>query len=220
MHHNLSMFSRNATRVAALGVWAAVAAAGVFWGMKLFVRPEPMPAQARTVSPTQALRGDLTRLLGAAAEPAATVAPVAAAASRFRLVGVVAPRSPKAAGEGLALIAIDGKSPRAYRVGAMVEGELVLQRVHARGADLGARGAASASVALDVAALPPPATGVPGQAAGLAAPGGQRLPAILMGRPGQPRPPNGAAEPAQGEAEGADEPPQPAQLARPGLETR
>ena len=92
------------TRIATLGVWVAVAAAAVFWGMKLFVRTAPVPAQATTVSGSQALRGDLTRLLGAAAEPEDTEEPVVAAASRFRLIGVVAPRSPKAAGEGLALI--------------------------------------------------------------------------------------------------------------------
>lgn len=214
------MLARSVTRIATLGVWVAVAAAAVFWGMKLFVRTAPVPAQATTVSASQALRGDLTRLLGAAAEPEDTGEPVVAAASRFRLIGVVAPRSPKAAGEGLALIAIDGKPPRAYRVGATIEGELVLQRVRARGADLGARGAGAASVALDVAALPPAATGVPGQAAGLP-PGGVRQPQNLMGRPGQARQPNEAGEAVHGESDdggGADEvAPQPA---RPGLESK
>jgi general secretion pathway protein C len=89
-------------------------------------------------------------------------APVPVASSRFKLIGVVAPRAERAAAEGLALIAIDGKPPKAYRVGAAVDGELVLQRVHARGADLGARDATVASVALDVPPLPPPATGRPG----------------------------------------------------------
>lgn len=214
------MLARSLTRIATLGVWVVVAAAAVFWGLKLFVRPSPVPPQATTASAAQALRGDLTRLLGAAAEPEEITAPVVAAASRFQLVGVVAPRSPKAAGEGLALIAIDGKPAKAYRVGATVDGDLVLQRVRARGADLGARGAPAAAVALDVAALPPAATGIPGQAAGLP-PGGARGLPNLAGRPGQLRQPAEAGEALHGESDdggGADEvAPQPA---RPGLESR
>lgn len=156
------MFLRGATKIGALAVWLLVGLAAVFWGLKLFVRPAPVPAQAGTVATTQALRGDLTRLLGTAPEPEEEDEAPVAAASRFRLIGVVAPRSPRAAAEGVALIAIDGKPARAYRVGTAVEGDLVLQAVRARGADLGARGANAAAVALTVSPLPPPATGVPG----------------------------------------------------------
>jgi general secretion pathway protein C len=176
----------SASKLAAAVVWLLVGLGAVFWGLKLFVRPPPPPPQVATVPTAQALRGDLTRLLGAAPAPEEEgPAPVAALASRFRLVGVVAPRSPRAAAEGLALIAVDGKPPRAYRVGAAVEGELVLQSVRARGADLGARGAKVASVALDIAPLPPPATGVPGVAGGLP-PGGVRLPGLAPGMAGRP----------------------------------
>ncbi|MDP3083886.1 MAG: type II secretion system protein N, partial [Rubrivivax sp.] len=98
------------------------------------------------------LQGDWTRVLGA--DPVLAVAAVAApvADARFRLLGVVAPRSPRASGEGVALIAVDGKPPRAYRVGAVVDGEHVLQAVQARSASLGPRGGA-AVVALQI---PPP----------------------------------------------------------------
>jgi general secretion pathway protein C len=176
------MFLRGATKIGALAVWLLVGLCAAFWGLKLFVRPAPLPSQAGTVATTQALRGDLTHLLGTAPEPGEEApAPVAAAASRFRLIGVVAPRSPKAAAEGLALIAVDGKPAKAYRVGAAVDGDLVLQSVRVRGADLGARGTKTAAVALDVAPLPPPATGVPG-ATGL--PPGLRQPGAV----GAPRP--------------------------------
>lgn len=167
------MFLRGATRIGALAVWLLVGLSAVYWGLKLFVRPAPVPPQAGTVATAQALRGDLTRLLGTAPEPEEDEPVPVAAASRFRLIGVVAPRSPRAASEGLALIAIDGKPAKAYRVGAAVEGDLVLQTVRARGADLGARGGSAASVALTIAPLPPAATGVPG---GIAAPGGLRPP--------------------------------------------
>ena len=78
--------------------------------------------------------------------------------ARFQLVGVVSPKSPQASREGVALIAIDGQAPKAYRVGAKIEGETVLQSVSARGASLGLRGGET-RVALDIAPLAPAATG-------------------------------------------------------------
>ena len=64
--------------------------------------------------------------------------------SRFALVGVVAGRH---SGGGAALIAVDGKPPKPYRVGMQVESGLVLQSVGAREARLGAAlGGASAHV--------------------------------------------------------------------------
>ena len=80
-----------------------------------------------------------------------------ALASRFKLLGVAAPRR---GGDrnGLALIAVDGKPARSFAVGAAVDGEMLLQSVHARGAQLGARGAA-AQVTLELPALPLAATG-------------------------------------------------------------
>jgi general secretion pathway protein C len=149
------------TRWSALAVWGLVAACAAFWASRVLVQPAPLPPGTSTVPTVQALRGDVARLLGEAMAPDdEPAAPVAAVPSRFRLLGVVAPRSPKAADEGVALIVIDDRPARAFRVGATVDGALVLQRVHAGGADLGARDAA-ASVSLTVPPLPPPATGVP-----------------------------------------------------------
>jgi general secretion pathway protein C len=131
-------------------VWAAVAASAVAWGLKIFVQPPAAPPQALVAETGRAARGDLTRLLGVDPPPPVAVkAPVPAADARFKLVGVVSPRSPQAAREGLALIAVDGKPPRAY----------VLQAVNPRGATLGPVDG-PALVALK---LPPPsaaATGV------------------------------------------------------------
>lgn len=146
------------TRWVAFAVWAVAAACAALWASRVLVRSPSMPAGATTVPTVQALRGDISRLLGAEEQ---ADEPVAVAPSRFKLIGVVAPRAPQAADEGVALIAIDGKPPRAYRIGAAVDGPLVLRKVHARGAELGARDAAQASVALSVPPLPPPATGVP-----------------------------------------------------------
>lgn len=150
------------SRIAAFVIWAAVAGSVVFWAMRLFVQPVAAPAHTTVVSSASGFKGDLTRLFGVdetppmAAGPAG--APAASADARFRLIGVVAPRSLAAQGEGLALIAMDGKPPRAYRVGTAVDGDMVLLAVHSRGASLGPRGQ-PAQVDLSLPALPPPATG-------------------------------------------------------------
>jgi general secretion pathway protein C len=183
-------------RLMTLVVWALAAAAAVAWGLKLFVSPTPVPAGAQVADTTPMLQADLTRLLGANPPP-----PVAAAEeatpppdARFTLLGVVAPRQGAAtrsgSREGVALIAIDGQTPRAYRVGARIDGDTVLQSVHARGAELGQRGG-PARVALE---LPPPAPAATSTLPGLdieAAPAAPaaRMPAPPFARPGGVRQP-------------------------------
>jgi general secretion pathway protein C len=135
-------------------IWAAVAASAAAWALRLLVPSPAAPLHASTVDMAPSARGDLTRLFGVDAAPVAAVA-AAPADSRFRLIGVAAPR---ATGEGLALIAVDGKPPRAYRVGAAVDGDTVLQEVRARGATLGTRGG-PAMVTLEIPPLPAAATG-------------------------------------------------------------
>jgi general secretion pathway protein C len=142
-----------------LFVWAAVAATLLFWGFKLWVKTTPVPPQAQMADNTAVARGDLTRLLGVdAPPPVATAEPEPAPDARFTLVGVVSPRARVAAREGLALIAVDGKPPKAFRVGALVDGNNVLQTVSARGVTLGPRQGA-ASIALNLTPPPAAATG-------------------------------------------------------------
>jgi general secretion pathway protein C len=183
-------------------VWALVAASAVAWGLKLFVTAPGAPPQVSVAAISQLPRGDVTRVLGADAVP--TVDPSAgesvapAADARFQLLGVVAPRGNETARGGVALIAVDGKPPRAFRVGALVDGENALQAVRARGADLGPMGG-KVAVALNI---PPPAmaaTGTlpdarsPGATGAAAAPGAFQAPA---GRaPMQPVPGAAAATP-------------------------
>jgi len=171
------------SRWMSLLVWAAVAASVAFWASRLLVRPSAAPAHATTVSTSAALRGDPARLFGRdlpAPAVASAGAPVPVVAdTRFKLVGVVAARQP--AKGGIALIAVDGKPARAYRVGAAVEGDTVLQAVDPRGAQLGPRGGA-VQVALMVAGLPGPATGTLAAAGS----GGPAAPAIPGGAPGAP----------------------------------
>lgn len=164
-----------------LAVWALAAASALFWGLKLFVKPPAAPPHTQVAAAGAAARGDLSRLLGADAPPPvmSTAEPVADA--RFQLIGVVSPRATKAAREGLALIAVDGNPAKAYRVGAVVDGETVLQTVGARGVTLGPRDGA-ALVALNLAPPPLAATGM--------------LPS-LTAQPGMPAPPPMPQQPMQ-----------------------
>lgn len=174
------MFRRWVTLV----LWALVAASAVAWGLRLFTQARAVPPQAVVASAGPAAVGDLSRLLGAdppppAAAPAAEAAPPPPESSRFQLIGVAAAAPAAARAGGIALIALDGKPARAYRVGAVIDGAYVLQDVRARSVAIGPRGQAP-TLSLELPALPPPATGVPGGAAPLpstAAPGLPVMPA-------------------------------------------
>ena len=184
-------------------IWAAVAASGVYWGLRLFARPTPVPAGATVASAPTPAAGSLGRLLGE--PPAAPVPgdnPALVVDGRFRLIGVVAPRG--AAAGGLALISVDGKPPRAVAVGREVEPGLRLLTVSHRQAELGTtRGAPAMTLA-----LPPLAEaqrGRPGDAAAPAAlpgalPGGlplfNRPPGAMGQMPPGLRPPGGPPQQA------------------------
>ena len=147
---------RMPARLSAFVIWALVAASAVFWGLRLIVRSPEAPAYTVSVGDAASVGGDLTRLLGTPPVAAAAVVATPEMASRFRLTGVMAPKPP--ATQGVALIAVDGKLPRAFRVGAAVDGELVLQSVSLRTAAIGPPQGATA-VTLELPPLPAPATG-------------------------------------------------------------
>lgn len=157
VNHNARMTSR----FTALLVWAAVGALAVFWGLRLGADASLAPKAAAVGWSPPPAAGGLSRLLGAApAQPQAAAAPPAS--SRFQLIGVVAPvlRAGEAtSGFGAALIATDGKPPRAYRVGAVLEGDWVLQSIGPKSVSV-APAAGGAAFELQVPPLPPPTTGV------------------------------------------------------------
>lgn len=183
-------------------VWAAVAGSAAYWGLKLFVTPLRAPTQTAVAPSVAPPAGDLTRLFGAepvAPPPESLVAAAPAMESRFQLIGVVAPRA-QASG-GVALIAVDGKQPKAFRVGTAVDGETVLQGVQPRGATLGL-GGGPVQVALQLPPLPTAATGtLPPPINGETPPTPFPSPAALPGRqPGAAMPgrmPFGVPMPAQ-----------------------
>lgn len=143
-------------RVSAFLVWGLLACCSCYWLLQLGARPLATPAQALAVTDQGPLHTDLSRLFGVT--PAEAVPEAAPAQSRFELLGVVAPKSEAArrAGEGVALISVDGQ-PRTVRVGAPVEGGLYLLSVQASSATLGGEG--QATLTLQIVQGAAPATG-------------------------------------------------------------
>ncbi len=121
-------------RLGTLAIWALAAASAAYWGLRLTARPPGMPAPTAAPAPVAADMQAMARLLGAvtAQTPQAAAAPVS---NRFALVGVLAGQQ---GGSGAALIAVDGKPAKPYRVGATVDAGLVLQSLGPRQARLGA----------------------------------------------------------------------------------
>jgi general secretion pathway protein C len=92
------------------------------------------------------------------------------------------------------LIAVDGKPPRAFAVGAKLDTDLVLQSVGLRTASLGSAQSGTRSVLLELPALPPPATGT------LPAPGAPLPTTPVMAAPPRPAGPAAVAPPAMAPA--------------------
>jgi general secretion pathway protein C len=130
---------RNSWAVAATTflLWGLVAAAAVYWGLK-FTGSASGPAGGPPVAAPEVAADPavIAALLGALPNTGAA-APAASLSSRFALTGVVADQSHS----GAALIAVDGKPPKPFRVGAQVDETLVLQSVDSRRAVLGSGGA-------------------------------------------------------------------------------
>jgi len=142
-----------ATRLLSFAIWAIVAGTAVFWLTRLLSRADAAPPHAVTVSGNASVSSaDLSRLFGSTRVADAS-APEPPADTRYKLIGVVAPRS--AAAAALALIAVDNKPPRPVSLGGVVDGSLVLLAVNHRRAELGPAGGA-ATVRLELPAVPEP----------------------------------------------------------------
>ncbi|MDB5874061.1 MAG: hypothetical protein JWQ07_3503 [Ramlibacter sp.] len=141
-----NMHSRWMVAGATFALWALVAASAVYWGLKFTSRGAgssvSAPAARFAPPPDPAV---VARLLGASSA-AAAVAPVASLSSRFVLVGVVASRSHN----GAALIAVDGRPAKPFRVGTAVDEGLLLQSVESRRATLAASAGGQPVVTLEL----------------------------------------------------------------------
>ena len=141
-------------RIAAFVLAGLAGASAVYWGLKWPSGGAPSSAAQLGVADAAPTNPQaLARALGggnAVAAPQAAVVAVASMAGRLALVGVVANRSRG----GAALISIDGKPARPYRVGARVDDALVLQSVAPRRAVLADTLQGPASLTLELPPLP------------------------------------------------------------------
>jgi len=125
------MSSRVLLPAASLLVWGAVAFSAVTWGLRWTATGDaPSKAFAAAQALPEVDASAVARSLGAMSVQAAAAPSLA---SRFQLQGVMA-GGPDA---GAALIAVDGKPAKPYRVGAVVADGLVLQSAQGRRVNLG-----------------------------------------------------------------------------------
>lgn len=142
-------------RIVTLTVAALAAASAAYWVLK-WMAPAPagpgIPVAFAQPGQTDPLV--MARLLGGgqAAAPVLPSAQAESMASRFKLAGVVAERSPR----GYALISIDGQPAKPFPVGTTVSDGLVLRSVAPRSAALAAGANAPVSLTLELPKLSPP----------------------------------------------------------------
>lgn len=147
---------RRAPAVLAVLLWLAAGLSVGYWVLQALGRAPLTPLAATASLPEAPDAAALARVLGAAPQAVAATGPVAAPtlSSRYQLIGVVA----DGADGGAALIAIDGQPPRPYRVGARLEGDVVLQAVQRRAVRLAPAGTSAGSGQAFELSLPEPPT--------------------------------------------------------------
>lgn len=174
--------------VATVLLWTLASASAVFWTLRLLAPPDGLAPPIATVRPVaSADPAAVARLLGAVPK-ANTVAAAPEAASRFALWGVIAYGTSR----GAALISIDGKPPRPWRVGAQLGEGYVLQSVGLRAATLGTSLDAAPAFTLQLPVRAPinlnrPAAALaPGSAMSInpSMPGASALPPVMAPPPG------------------------------------
>jgi len=134
-------------------LWALAAGSIVFWGLRLAAPADaivPPAVSGPPVAPPDPAA--VARLMGAQA-PRQVVAAAPELASRLVLLGVVADPN----GRGAALLVVDGKPARPYRVGAEVVDGYVLKALNGRAAILssGASGPDALTLRLPVQPFAP-----------------------------------------------------------------
>ena len=196
VHHNGRIM---AARTTAWLVWALLAGSLVFWGLRLGAPAQGLPDQVRTVGTDQSARGDILRLFANPSDVGGAVAPAqpSAAASRLRLLGVVAGLN--GAERGWAMLAVDGLPARMIAVGAEVVAGWVVQSVSPRQVEVGPPGGAPVAV-LDLALpnapqigelRPPAGAAVSASPVAVAPPTAPVPPAMPTPPPGMTLPPPG-----------------------------
>ena len=138
---------RWAVRASTFLIWTLALFSAAHWALRMAATPTgdlvapPVQRPAPVASPAA-----VAKLLGAS--PQAPTAASPSLASRFVLTGVVA----NALGGGAALLAVDGRPPKPFRVGGRIDDNLIVQAVDGRRVMLGAEMGGPHLLVLD---LPP-----------------------------------------------------------------
>ena len=128
------MQSKWTLRLVTALLWALAAASAVYWGLRMGGSGSVLAVAPVIATDSAGVSGNgqasIARLLGATNSIAAGTAP-APTISRFSLSGVVMEGR-----GGAALLVVDGKPPKPYRVGSRIDDGTVLQSVGPRHAVL------------------------------------------------------------------------------------
>jgi general secretion pathway protein C len=138
------------TRVVTFFLAAAAAASLAFWSLKwpMAVRTDRV-ATLELAAPTVD-SAKLAQLLGFSANGPGALVPIANAAARFKLIGLIAQGSQR----GSALIAVDGEPAKPFRVGELVTDGMLLQTVKGRSVMLAPEMTGNPGVTLEMPPLP------------------------------------------------------------------
>ena len=117
-------------RLGSFSVWGLAAFSIVFWALRLLQQPTPgLPVAVAPLQAVQADAASMVRVFGRSVvkpvNAAAPERPLIDPSTRFVLLGVAAQRN----NQGVALIAVDGKPARPYRIGGKIEDGYVLRSV-------------------------------------------------------------------------------------------
>ena len=139
-------------RLAAFAIAMLLAGSVVFWFLQWPRASKERPLRVASSSTELAPMNQVAvaRLLGQGEAPAETVA-VADPGSRFRLTGIIA----STAGQGVALLSVDGKPAKPYSVGSSIENGLMLQSVERRSVALASDARAAVRVRLELPSIQP-----------------------------------------------------------------
>lgn len=132
-------------RLFTLMIWLAVGLCVAYWAFK-FITTKPVEATAALPAPALVIDSKaVAKLLGAADNVAAKPVNVAVS-TKYALFGLAG----TARGQGVALIALDGKPAKPYRVGSVVADSLILKSISNTGVILAASITAADGVTLEL----------------------------------------------------------------------
>ena len=120
-----------------MSIWALAALCAAYWALKFAGSTSAAVTVATVAGPAPGSEpADLAKIFGpplaAASAPVASIPKLIDPSTRFMLVGVVADR----ASAGVALISVEGKAARPYRVGSQIDDAYLLKSVALRSATL------------------------------------------------------------------------------------